>query len=111
MTNQDQLDRAMLNSGKNLVTRFFVLIKTAQNYAEGHAAVAPFVEQLLALIGNLHRMNAEASLRLKGGYLFLGDLRLKPDASGFEAFSFIMGEMKRCFIGTSFLLREFRRPI
>jgi HD-GYP domain-containing protein (c-di-GMP phosphodiesterase class II) len=100
LTNQEQLDKAMLNSGRRLVTRFFVLIKTAQNYAEGHAAVSPAAEQLLAVIRNLHRMNAEASLRLKGGYLFLGDMRLKPDASGFEAFRFLMGEMKRCFIGS-----------
>lgn len=100
MTGQDQLAKATLNYGRSLVARFFVLLKTAQNYAEGHAAVVPSVEQLLAVIRNLHRMNAEASLRLKGGYLFLGDLRLKPDASGFEAFRFTMGEMKRCFIGS-----------
>jgi HD-GYP domain len=100
LASQEQLDKAMQNSGKSLVTRFFVLIKTAQNYAEGHAAVGPSVEQLLAEIRKLHRMNAEASLRLKGGHLLLGDMRLKPDASGFEAFRFMMGEMKRCFVGS-----------
>lgn len=99
MTSPDQLDKAMLQSGRSLITRFFVLIKTAQNYAEGHAAVAPAIEQLLAVIRTMHRMNAEASLRLRGGYLFLGDLRLKPETAGFEAFSFTMSEMKRCFIG------------
>lgn len=99
MTSQDQLDKALLQSGRNLITRLFVLIKTAQNYAEGHAAVAPAVEQLLAVIRTMHRMNAEASLHLKGGHLFLGDLRLKPDTSGFEGFHFAMDEMKRCFIG------------
>jgi HD-GYP domain-containing protein (c-di-GMP phosphodiesterase class II) len=99
MTRQDQLDKALLQSGRNLVTRFFVLIKTAQNYTAGHAAIAPAVEQLLAVIQTMHRMNAEASLQLRGGYLFLGDLRLKPETVGFEAFSFMMNEMKRCFIG------------
>lgn len=99
LTSPDQLEKAMLQLGRSLVTRFFVLLKTAQNYHEGHAAIAQSVEQLLAVIRNMHRMNAEASLRLKGGYLFLGDLRLKPDASGFEAFRFTMGELKRCFIG------------
>ncbi len=98
-TDHDQLEKVMMQLGRNLVTRFFVLIKTAQNYAEGHAAVDPAIEQLLSVIRNMHRMNAEVSLRLKGGYLFLGDLRLKPDASGFEAFRFTMDEMKRCFIG------------
>lgn len=98
-TSTDQLEKAMLKSGRSLVTRFFVLIKTAQNYAEGHAAVALSVGQLLDVIRNMHRMNAEVSLRLKGGYLFLGDLRLKPDSSGFDAFKFTMAEMKRYFIG------------
>jgi HD-GYP domain-containing protein (c-di-GMP phosphodiesterase class II) len=106
LISQEQHDKAMLNSGKSLVTRFFVLIKTAQNYAEGHAAVGSSVEQLLAVIRNLHRMNAEASLRLKGGYLFLGDMRLKSDESGFEAFIFMMGEMKRCFIGSMTFVPE-----
>jgi HD-GYP domain-containing protein (c-di-GMP phosphodiesterase class II) len=99
MTRQDQLDKALLQSGRSLVTRFFVLLKTAQNYTEGHAAVAPAVEQLLAVIRTMHRMNAEASLRLRGGYLFRGDLRLKPETAGFEAFSFTISEMKRCCIG------------
>jgi HD-GYP domain-containing protein (c-di-GMP phosphodiesterase class II) len=99
LTNPDQLDKAMLQYGRNMVSRFFVLMKTAQNYSDGHAAIAPSVEQLLAVIRDIHRMNAEASLSLKGGFLFLGDLRLKPDASGFEAFRFTMDEMKRCFIG------------
>lgn len=98
-TSQDQLDKAMLQAGKNLITRLFVLIKTAQNYAEGHAAVTPAIEQLLTVIENMHHMNAEAALWLKGGHLYLGELRLKPDSSIFDAFRFTMDEMKRCFIG------------
>ncbi|NVN98332.1 MAG: HD domain-containing protein [Geobacteraceae bacterium] len=97
--NQDQLETAVLQLGKGLVARLFVLFKTVQNYQEGHAALSGPVEQLLALIREMHRMNAEASLRMKDDYLYLGDLRLKPDASGFEAFRFTMEEMKRCFLG------------
>ncbi len=99
LTNPDQLEKVLLQAGRSLVTRFFVLLKTAQNYREGHAALTAPIEQFLTVIRNMHKMNAEASLRLKGGYLFLGDLRLKPDASGFEAFRFTMEEMKRCFLG------------
>lgn len=99
MQSQDQLEKMMPQMGRALVTRLFVLFKTAQNYQEGHGALTAPVEQLLGGIRELHRMNAEASLRLKDGYLFLGDLRLKPDASGFEAFRFVMEEMKRCYLG------------
>lgn len=96
--NQDQLEKAMLQLGKALIARIFVLFKTAQNYQEGHAALAAPLEHLLAVIREVHRLNAEASLRMKDGYLYLGDLRLKPDASGFEAFRFTMEEMKRCYL-------------
>lgn len=99
LTNPELLEKAMMQLGRTLVTRFFVLFKTVQNYHEGHAAISQSVRQLLEIIRSLQRMNAEASLRLKGGYLILGDLRLKPDASGFESFSFVMAQMRSCFLG------------
>lgn len=105
-TSLDQIEKGMLQLGRSLVTRFFVLLKTAQNYQEGHAALTAPIEQLLDVIRQLHRMNAEAALRLKGGYLFLGDLRLKPDVSGFEAFRFTMEEMKKCSLGALNFLPE-----
>lgn len=99
MTNPEQLEKTMMQLGRNLATRFFVLFKTAQNYSEGHAALTIPVRQFLDVIRSLQRMNAEASLRFKGGYLFLGDLRLKPDSTGFESFNFVMEEMTSCFTG------------
>lgn len=96
----NQLEREMLQHGRNLVARLFVLVKTAHNYGEGHSALAQPVDQLHAVISSIHRMNAEASLSIKGEYLFLGDFRIKPEASGFEAFRFIMEEMKQCGLGT-----------
>lgn len=99
LANPEHLEKVMMQLGRSLVTRFFVLFKTAQNYREGHAAIAPPARQLLDVIHNLQRLNAEASLRLKGGYLILGDLRLKPDAAGFEAFRFLMVEMRNRSVG------------
>ena len=89
----------MIRLGKSLVTNFFVLLKTAQNYNEGHTAIATPVNNILKIVQEIHWRNEEASLRLKGGYLLLGELRLKPDATGFDAFKFTMGELKRYFIG------------
>ena len=96
----EQLDREMIRIGKSLVTHLFVLLKTAQNYNEGHAAINIPVANILKGTGEIHRRNEEASIRLRGGYLLLGELRLKPDSTGFDAFMFIMGEMKRYFIGS-----------
>jgi HD-GYP domain-containing protein (c-di-GMP phosphodiesterase class II) len=96
----EQLEREMIRTGKTLVTQLFVLLKTAQNYNEGHAAINTPVANILKMVGQIHRGNEEASISLKGGYLLLGELRLKPDAAGFDSFLFIMGEMKRYFIGS-----------
>ena len=96
----EQLDREMIRIGKTLVTQLFVLLKTAQNYNEGHAAINTPVANILKATGEIHRRNEEASIRIQGGYLLLGELRLKPDAAGFDAFMFVMGEMKRYFIGS-----------
>ncbi|MBM2838103.1 MAG: Diguanylate phosphodiesterase [Deltaproteobacteria bacterium] len=103
----DQLEREMIRIGKVLINQIFVLLKTAQNYEEGHSAInAPVSNILKTVISNIlktvreiQRRNEEASLRVQGGYLILGELRLKPDAAGFDAFMFTMGEMNRYFIG------------
>jgi HD-GYP domain-containing protein (c-di-GMP phosphodiesterase class II) len=95
----EQLEREMIRIGKSLVTNFFVLLKTAQNYHEGHAAVNAPLDNVLKMIKEIHRRNEEASIRVKRGYLLLGEIRLKPDAAGFDAFNFIMGELKRYLIG------------
>lgn len=95
----EQLEREMIRIGKTLINQFFVLLKTAQNYEEGHSAINAPTSNILKIVREIHRRNEEASLRVKGGYLLLGELRLKPDAAGFDAFMFTMGEMKRYFIG------------
>jgi HD-GYP domain-containing protein (c-di-GMP phosphodiesterase class II) len=95
----EQLDREMIRLGKRFVTQFFVLLKTSQNYNEGHAATKTPLENVLAIIREIHGKNEEASLMLKRGYLHLGELRLKPDNNGFEAFRFVMSELKRYLIG------------
>jgi HD-GYP domain-containing protein (c-di-GMP phosphodiesterase class II) len=96
----EQLEREMIRIGKSLVTNFFVLLKTAQNYREGHAAINAPLENLLKMVREIHRRNEEASIRVQRGYLLLGEIRLKPDAAGLDAFNFIMGEMKRYLVGS-----------
>ena len=95
----EQLEKEMIRLGKILVTQFFVLLKTAQNYNEGHAALAAPLANIVKVIEEIHRRNEEAALRISRGYLLLGELRLKADAAGFEAFKFLMTEMKKYMIG------------
>lgn len=93
------LDRNIIRLGKRLVTSFFVLLKTSQNYSEGHAATNTPIAKVLEVVREIQRRNEEAALSIKRSHFMLGELRLKPDAAGFDAFKFVMSEMKRYLIG------------
>lgn len=97
--NSELLEREMIRIGKTLVNQFFVLLKTAQNYESGHSALNAPISNILKTVGEVHRRNEEASIRVQGGYLLLGEIRIKPDAAGFDAFMFTIGELKRYYIG------------
>ena len=97
--NRDRLNGEMARLGKALVSQLFILLKTSLNYSEGHAALDLPIDNLLKVVREITRRNEDASLRLKGGYLYLGELRLKPDVSNFEAPRFVMEEMKRHVLG------------
>lgn len=96
---RQQLDRDLIRLGKSLSAQFFVLLKTTQNYPEGHAALTGPVGQVLATVRQIHRHNEEASLRTRGGHLLLGELLLKVDAAGIEATHYLQALMKRQGIG------------
>lgn len=95
----EQIEREMIRIGRTLVNQFFVLFKTAQNYEIGHSALDAPTSNIVRTVREICRRNEEASLRVHEGYLLLGEIRIKPDAAGFDAFMFTMGEMKRYFIG------------
>lgn len=94
------LNADMARLGKALVAQLFVLLKTSLNYSERHAAIDAPVANVRKVIAEIVRLNEEASLMVKGGHLYLGQLRLKQDSSGFESVRHVMGVMKRHQIGT-----------
>lgn len=96
----EQLKYEIIRLGKSLVYNLFVLIKTSKNYPEGHSAMNTPITNILNTVQEIHAKKEDASLTLKGGYILLSENRLKADAAGFEAFNFIMGEMKRYYIGS-----------
>ncbi len=95
----EQLDKELIRIGRTLVTNFFVLLKTAQNYREGHAAPNAPLANIFSVIKEIHRRGEEASIRVRRGYLLVGEVRVKPDSSRIEAFNFVMGELRRYLIG------------
>ncbi|HEY5512806.1 MAG TPA: HD domain-containing phosphohydrolase [Geomonas sp.] len=95
----ERMNDEMVRFGKALVAQLFVLFKTSLNYSEGHAALDAPVANVVKVVQEIQRRNEEASLRVKGRYLYLGELRLKPDSASYHVFRFVMGEMKRHLIG------------
>jgi HD-GYP domain-containing protein (c-di-GMP phosphodiesterase class II) len=95
----ERMNEEMIRFGKTLVAQIFVLFKTSLNYSEGHAAIDAPVANVVKVVQEIHRRNEEASLRVKGRHLYLGELRLKPDSASYHVFKFVMEEMKRHFIG------------
>lgn len=95
----EQMEREMIRIGKTLISQVFVLLKTSLNYGEGHAAMNAPAANILKAVREIHLQNEDAVLRVRGGHLVLGELRLKPEAAGIEAFMFMMGQMKRYYIG------------
>ncbi|GFO69960.1 cyclic diguanylate phosphodiesterase [Geomonas limicola] len=89
----------LVQLGKGLVGRLFVLIKTSHNYAPGHAAMETPVDDLLKTVEEIRRRNEEALIRVKGHTLYLGDVRLKPDNGAFTSFGFMIDEFARQNVG------------
>jgi hypothetical protein len=94
-----RMNDELLRLGNSLVARLFVLFKTAQNYSESHGAVDAPVDGVIEAVREIQGKNEEAALRVKGNYLYLGELRLKPAASGFHAFGFVREELTRQGVG------------
>ena len=102
----EQLDRELIRIGRALTTHFFVLLKTAQNYREGHAALNAPLNNVMRTIKEIQKRGEEASFSLRRGYLLVGEVRVKPDGTCVEAFNFVIGELRRYLIGGISFLPE-----
>jgi HD-GYP domain-containing protein (c-di-GMP phosphodiesterase class II) len=96
----DRIDEKLIGLGRRLVRAFFVLYKTAGNYTAGHPAFAQPLAELAEVVRDLERRREEALLAFHDDSLFVGELRLKPDASGFDAYFTTLRTLKRCRIGS-----------
>ena len=96
----ERSDEQLLVLGKRFVRAFFLVHKTASNYAAGHPALSQPVAELVEIINDFERRREEAQLVYHDEALFVGDNRLRPDAAGFDAFFTTMRLLKRCKIGS-----------
>jgi HD-GYP domain-containing protein (c-di-GMP phosphodiesterase class II) len=92
-------DEEAVRAGRELVTQFSVLLKTAQIHDASNIAMVNPSETLAAILQQLFRWSKVVHLHLSGDYLFLDDLRLRMDIERFSSFNFVIQEMKRVRIG------------
>lgn len=86
--------------GKSLVTQFCVLMKTAQLHDPANEALKKPVEDLCAVLQEIHGQKEEASLRVTRGLLHLGETKIKMDAEGFFSFGQVFNELRKRKIGS-----------
>ncbi len=96
----ERVDERLIDLGKRLLRAFFVLYKTSGTYAAGHPAFAQPLAELVDIVREFERRREEALLVYHDDNLYVGERRLKPDASGFDAFFTTLRAFKRCRIGS-----------
>jgi len=96
----DRIDQRLIVLGRRFLRAFFVLYKTSGNYAAGHPAFTQPLAELAEVVREFERRREEALLALHDDNLYVGELRLKPDAAGFDAFFTALRTFKRCRIGS-----------
>ena len=95
----ESIDERLIALGKRFLRAFFVLYKTSGNYAAGHPAFAQPLAELAEVVREFERRREEALLGFHDDNLYVGERRLKPDATGFDAFFTTLRALKHCRIG------------
>jgi len=96
----EKLETEIQRLGKRLLRGLFILYKMSGQYAKGHPALKIPAQEVLQAVREFDRWRAEPSILFHNDHLFSGDLRLKPDAAGFESFYGVMRLMRTLGIGS-----------
>ncbi len=96
----DRIDERLILLGKRFLRSFFVLYKTSSNYVVGHPALAQPLAEFAEIIREFEHRREEALLAFHDDNLYVGELRLKPDAAGFDAFLTTLRAFKLGRIGS-----------
>jgi HD-GYP domain-containing protein (c-di-GMP phosphodiesterase class II) len=92
-------DILLINLGRRLIHSVLVVHRTLANYSPGHPALAPPLADLGSVVRTFERHREEASLSLRDDQLYVGETRIKPDASGFAAYVAVIRLLKSGGIG------------
>lgn len=91
-------DSFLLERGKELVKQFFASMKTAQIYDQNNAMFLKQSNALTNVVNELLKRERQIQLKLKGGHVFLNDVRLKFDFEAYSASRYLLEEFPRWLI-------------
>jgi HD-GYP domain-containing protein (c-di-GMP phosphodiesterase class II) len=99
ITRSKGFDEEAVQNGKDLVTHFYVLMKTAQIHDPTNIALENPLENLVNTLKKLWQWNPRIDLHLMGDYLFLDDLRLRMDIERAVSFTAVIEALKQLQVG------------
>jgi HD-GYP domain-containing protein (c-di-GMP phosphodiesterase class II) len=89
------IDSPSLGKGRELVKQLFVGMKTAQIYDQNNAIFLKQSNALMKVVDDLIKTEGWIQLKLKEGYIFLNEVRLKFDFEGYTASRALLDELPK----------------
>ncbi|MFQ5456179.1 MAG: HD-GYP domain-containing protein [Nitrospirota bacterium] len=85
--------------GKKIINQFSILLKTARIHDPNNVALLQPLDSFMNILKSLFKWNNNISLKLKGDFFYLEDVKVKMDIDGFLSFMSVIEEFNRCNIG------------
>jgi HD-GYP domain-containing protein (c-di-GMP phosphodiesterase class II) len=96
-------EKLILKKGEELIQQFFASIKTAQIYEPNNTLFIKQSQKLSQTVFGLLESCGQISLKIRAGYVFLNDLRLRFDFDGYAGSKFILEYLQRLDIQNIFI--------
>jgi hypothetical protein len=94
-----QEDQILDAIGPQMLLRLSAVIRTARTHDVGNQAFQRQLQDLLALIGTLHRDEDECAIGAVADYFYLDGRRIKATATLLPVYHGLLGEFERRGIG------------
>lgn len=88
-------DSLLLEKGKGLVKQLFACLKTAKIYDQNNTMFLKQSNALVNGVNDLLKREGQIQLKLKEGYIFLNETRLKFDFDGYSASRSLLDEFPK----------------
>jgi HD-GYP domain-containing protein (c-di-GMP phosphodiesterase class II) len=102
----DVVSKNVRKHGLSFLTDLYTALKTSRIYGFDHPTVVKSAQAFVDSMRLFSGRAGDAILEVKDDYVFLSDVRIRPDAGGFEIFHFLVSAFHRLGIGRVHFLPE-----